>query len=271
MTFVEACRAFKAVTGKLPLDITMMIEGEEECGSKHLFGFVRDNAAELKRDLALVCDTGMWDAADAVDHHLAARACLRGSEAHLRRPRSAFRACSAARRAIRSMCSRDILVRACTAGRLRSPFRASMTAFASCRPTSKPILQGPRFDAGKIPRPDRIENPGGRKRPHGDRADLDAADRRGQRHHRRLYRRRGEDRHPGQGDGQGLVPPGRGAGPGKDPRRFPRFRSRRALPADCTVEFGNHTSAPAFDVAFDNPALSQGAHGAGGRVGQEGR
>jgi acetylornithine deacetylase/succinyl-diaminopimelate desuccinylase-like protein len=44
MTFIEACRAFKAVTGKLPLDITIMIEGEEECGSKHLFGFVRDNA-----------------------------------------------------------------------------------------------------------------------------------------------------------------------------------------------------------------------------------
>src|SRR6476646_6258167 len=62
MTFVEACRAYKTVTGQLPLDITMMIEGEEECGSKSLFGFVRDNAAELKRDLALVCDTGMWDA-----------------------------------------------------------------------------------------------------------------------------------------------------------------------------------------------------------------
>ena len=39
----------------------MMIEGEEECGSKHLFGFVRDNADEFKLDLALVCDTGMWD------------------------------------------------------------------------------------------------------------------------------------------------------------------------------------------------------------------
>src|SRR4029077_5184502 len=61
MTFIEACRAFKAVTGKLPLDITMMIEGEEECGSKSLFDFVRTNAAEFKRDLALVCDTGMWD------------------------------------------------------------------------------------------------------------------------------------------------------------------------------------------------------------------
>src|SRR6202161_1292957 len=62
MTFVEACRAFKAVTGALPLDITMMIEGEEECGSKHLFGFVRDNAGETKRELGLVCDTGMWNA-----------------------------------------------------------------------------------------------------------------------------------------------------------------------------------------------------------------
>jgi acetylornithine deacetylase/succinyl-diaminopimelate desuccinylase-like protein len=61
MTFIEACRAFKAVTGKLPLPITMMIEGEEECGSRNLFGFVRDNAAEFKLDLALVCDTAMWD------------------------------------------------------------------------------------------------------------------------------------------------------------------------------------------------------------------
>jgi acetylornithine deacetylase/succinyl-diaminopimelate desuccinylase-like protein len=60
MTFVEACRAYKAVTGKLPLPITLMIEGEEECGSKSLFPFVRDNAAEFRRDLALVCDTGMW-------------------------------------------------------------------------------------------------------------------------------------------------------------------------------------------------------------------
>jgi acetylornithine deacetylase/succinyl-diaminopimelate desuccinylase-like protein len=62
MTFVEACRAWKAVTGKLPLGITMMIEGEEESGSKSLFDFVRDNANEFRRDLALVCDTGMWDA-----------------------------------------------------------------------------------------------------------------------------------------------------------------------------------------------------------------
>src|SRR5712671_1156835 len=61
MTFVEALRAYKAVTGALPLPITMMIEGEEECGSNHLFGFVKDHADEFKLDLALVCDTSMWD------------------------------------------------------------------------------------------------------------------------------------------------------------------------------------------------------------------
>lgn len=60
MTFIEALRAYKTVTGKLPIDVTMMIEGEEECGSKSLFDFVRSNAAEFRRDLALVCDTGMW-------------------------------------------------------------------------------------------------------------------------------------------------------------------------------------------------------------------
>ena len=90
MTFVEACRAFKAVTGKLPLDITMMIEGEEECGSKSLFDFVRTNANEFKRDLALICDTGMWDTEDAVGHHVAARSAVRGGDDHLRRPRPAF-------------------------------------------------------------------------------------------------------------------------------------------------------------------------------------
>jgi acetylornithine deacetylase/succinyl-diaminopimelate desuccinylase-like protein len=62
MTFIEACRAWKAVTGELPVAITALIEGEEECGSKNLGPFVDANRKELKADIALVCDTGMWDA-----------------------------------------------------------------------------------------------------------------------------------------------------------------------------------------------------------------
>lgn len=61
MTFVEAMRATLAETGDLPIGVTVIVEGEEESGSANLPVFVRDNAAELKADLALVCDTGMWD------------------------------------------------------------------------------------------------------------------------------------------------------------------------------------------------------------------
>ncbi len=32
---------------------------------------------------------------------------------------------------------------------------------------------------------------------------------------------------------------------------------RTRVPADCSVEFGNFTSAPAFEVAFDSPALAK--------------
>ena len=61
MTFVEACRAWKSVTGSLPLDVTIVIEGEEEIGSKNFVPFLEANKADLKADFALVCDTGMWD------------------------------------------------------------------------------------------------------------------------------------------------------------------------------------------------------------------
>lgn len=61
MTFVEACRAWKMVTDHLPMGITMMIEGEEESGSINLPPFVKANKKELQADVALVCDTGMWD------------------------------------------------------------------------------------------------------------------------------------------------------------------------------------------------------------------
>ncbi|WP_421854674.1 dipeptidase [Oricola sp.] len=61
MTFVEACRAWKAVHGELPCRVTILLEGEEESGSPSLKPFLEANADELKADFALVCDTCMWD------------------------------------------------------------------------------------------------------------------------------------------------------------------------------------------------------------------
>lgn len=61
MTFVEACRAWKSETGSLPLKVTLFFEGEEESGSPSLIPFLEANREELTADIALVCDTTMWD------------------------------------------------------------------------------------------------------------------------------------------------------------------------------------------------------------------
>ncbi len=61
MTFLEACRAWKAVYGSLPGKLTIFLEGEEESGSPSLIPFMQANAAELRADIALICDTGLFD------------------------------------------------------------------------------------------------------------------------------------------------------------------------------------------------------------------
>ena len=59
MTFIEACRAFKDVTGSLPNKISIFFEGEEESGSPSLVPYMKKHVDELKADIALICDTGM--------------------------------------------------------------------------------------------------------------------------------------------------------------------------------------------------------------------
>ena len=59
MTFVEAMRAWVAAHGALPCRITVLLEGEEESGSPSLVPFLRENADELRADVAMICDTGL--------------------------------------------------------------------------------------------------------------------------------------------------------------------------------------------------------------------
>ncbi len=61
MTFVEALRAWKEVEGEFPCRITIFFEGEEESGSPSLVPFMEENADELKTDIALICDTGLFE------------------------------------------------------------------------------------------------------------------------------------------------------------------------------------------------------------------
>ena len=105
MTFVEACRAWKAVTGGLPVGLAILLEGEEECGSVNLAPFLEENAAELTADIALVCDTNMWDRETPAITDDAARPGRRGGDRHRRRPRPAFRPLRRRGAQSRSTCS----------------------------------------------------------------------------------------------------------------------------------------------------------------------
>ncbi len=64
MTFLEAFRAWKAVHGKLPAAVTVLLEGEEESGGESLPGFLAEHAETLRRSsIAIITDTNAWDIA----------------------------------------------------------------------------------------------------------------------------------------------------------------------------------------------------------------
>ena len=61
LTFLLALKYIKNEVGELPFSIKIILEGEEECGSKTLPIFLEDYKDKLSADIAYVCDTGMWD------------------------------------------------------------------------------------------------------------------------------------------------------------------------------------------------------------------
>ena len=59
--WLGAFRAWFEATGGMPCRITALIEGEEETGSVNFKPFVIANRDELKADICIISDTGMWD------------------------------------------------------------------------------------------------------------------------------------------------------------------------------------------------------------------
>ena len=254
MTFIEACRAFKVVTGRLPLDITMLMEGEEECGSKHLFGFVRDNTAELKRDLALVCDTGMWDAETP-----SITTSLRGLVYE----------------EVRLTCADRDLHSGLFGGAARNPIHVLAGVISALHKADGSVAIPGFYDgvhdlpvdikedlAGLGLTAEKFLGPIGLKIPAGEDG--------------RMLIEQISTRPTAEvngiiggytGEGAKTVIPGKAMAKvsfrlvgAQDPEKVRlAFRDfvRARVPADCSVEFGNFTSAPAFDVAFDNPALTK--------------
>ena len=254
MTFVEACRAFKAVTGKLPIPITMMIEGEEECGSAHLFDFVKANAGELTRDFALVCDTSMWDPQTPM-----VTTSLRGLVYE----------------EVRLTCADRDLHSGLFGGAAQNPLRVLSKVLAAMHDDNGRVTIPGFYDGVRELPPDikadlggldlTAENflgPVGLKVPAGEKD--------------RLLVEQVSTRPTAEING--IVGGYTGAGaktviPGKamakvsfrlvDDQDPEKIRSafhafvRARLPEDCEVEFANYGSAPAFALSFDNPALTK--------------
>ncbi len=58
---LKAIEAHLKQHGRLPVNIKLMIEGEEEVGSAHLDAFIRGHKADLAADVVVVSDSGMFD------------------------------------------------------------------------------------------------------------------------------------------------------------------------------------------------------------------
>jgi acetylornithine deacetylase/succinyl-diaminopimelate desuccinylase-like protein len=60
MAFVEACRAWKAVAGRLPMAVSVLVEGDGWPGSVGLRSFLHMYADELKADIGLAPAARIW-------------------------------------------------------------------------------------------------------------------------------------------------------------------------------------------------------------------
>ena len=258
MTFIEACRAWKKVTGSLPIDVTILIEGEEEVGSKNFVPFIEAIKDELKADFALVCDTGMWD-----PNTPAITTSLRGlmyDEVTIK----------AANRDLHS---------GVFGGGARNPIRVLTNILGGLFDDNGRITIPGFYDGVKDLPPDILAQrknlnltPESFLKPIGlsiscrregspvDRAGILASDLRHQRHHRRLYRRGLENRDPGGSFGKGVLPSGRRPGPAEDQGAFRDYVTARLWVVWKAV-FTEHSSgsAIALDWNMKPPAAAKRA------------
>ena len=242
------------MTGSLPVDVTIVIEGEEEVGSKNFVPFLEANKDDLKADFALVCDTGMWD-----PNTPAITTSLRGLVYDEVRIKAANRDLHSgifgggAQNPIR------VLTRI-LGGLFDDDGRITIPGFYDGVKDLPPDIlaqwKNAQSDAGIVPQADRAFDSGRREGSPADRADLLAADLRHQRHHRRLYRRGLQDGDPGGSFRKGLVPPGGGPGARQKIRKAFRDYVTARLPGDCTAEFIDHSSAPAIALDWNMKPLA---------------
>jgi len=57
---IKAVESLLKTTGRLPVNVKFLIEGEEEVGGEHISNYVASKPARLRADAAVICDTEMF-------------------------------------------------------------------------------------------------------------------------------------------------------------------------------------------------------------------
>jgi acetylornithine deacetylase/succinyl-diaminopimelate desuccinylase-like protein len=57
---MKAVEGFLKTTGRLPVNVKFLLEGEEETGGEHIESYVKTRPTRLKADAAIICDTEMF-------------------------------------------------------------------------------------------------------------------------------------------------------------------------------------------------------------------
>lgn len=78
LSFLETLRAYHESKTPLPGPIVVLLECEEEIGSPSLPAFLKEHRDELAADVAVVCDTTMWDSTPGEAPRVAITTSLRG-------------------------------------------------------------------------------------------------------------------------------------------------------------------------------------------------
>lgn len=57
---IKAVEGYLKTSGRLPVNVKFLVEGEEEVGGEHIEEYVAERPAKLKSDCAVICDTEMF-------------------------------------------------------------------------------------------------------------------------------------------------------------------------------------------------------------------